>query len=115
MSVRGPVHTQRRTPSDDVLEWELLFLGGHEFPSLIPFFIDWLDTPHPATRNPLGGQFLELVLRSPRHVELAAVVKDLGIAVRVEAAAGPELEARIQVGSEAISLKSSSQTEGLSF
>jgi hypothetical protein len=48
-------------------------------------------------------------------VELAAVVKDLGIAVRVEAAAGPELEARIQVGSEAISLKSSSQTEGLSF
>jgi hypothetical protein len=115
MSVRGPVRTQRRTPSDDVLEWELLFLGGHEFPSLIPFFIDWLDTPHPATRNPSGGQFLELVLRSPRHVELAAVVKDLGIAVRVEAAAGPELEARIQVGSEAISLKSSSQTEGLSF
>ena len=115
MTVRGPVRTQRRTPSDEVLEWELLFLGGHEFPSLIPFFIDWLDTPHPATKNPSGGQFLELVLRSPEHAKLAGMVKDLGIAARVEAGAGPELEARIQVGSEVISLRSSSQTEGLSF
>ncbi|MFP6834932.1 MAG: VOC family protein, partial [Pseudomonadales bacterium] len=51
MAVRGPVRTQRRTPSDNVLEWELLFLGGHEFPSLIPFFIDWLDTPHPRHKT----------------------------------------------------------------
>ena len=115
MAVRGPVRTQRRTPSDNVLEWELVFLGGHEFPSLIPFFIDWLDTPHPATQNPSGGQFLELVLRSPRHAELAGVIKDLGIAVRVEGGAGAELEARIQVDEDVIALTSSSQTQGLSF
>jgi hypothetical protein len=128
MKVRGPTRTQRRTPSGDLLEWELLFLparegpqegarreGGHEFPSLVPFFIDWLDSPHPATRSPRGGEFVELVLHSPRHAELGALLDGLGVAVTVEHAAEEGLEARIRVGDEVISLRSSPQTRGLSF
>jgi hypothetical protein len=115
LKVRGPRRTQRRTPSGDLLEWELLFLGGHEFPGLIPFFIDWLGSPHPAAQNPRGGELLELVLRSPRHEEVAALLGGLGISLRVEPAAAPELEARIQVGSEVIALTSSPQTQGFSF
>lgn len=115
LKVRGPIRAQRQTLSGDLLEWELLFLGGHEFPSLVPFFIDWLQTPHPATQAAPAGQFLELVLRSPQHAELAAVLKGLDVSVRVENAAAPELEARIQVGGAVIALTSSAQTVGLSF
>ncbi|MFP6816687.1 MAG: hypothetical protein VB949_13615 [Pseudomonadales bacterium] len=43
------------------------------------------------------------------------MIKDLGIAVRVEGGAGAELEARIQVDEDVIALTSSSQTQGLSF
>jgi hypothetical protein len=115
LKVRGPAHTERQTPSGDLLEWELLFLAGHEFPSLIPFFIDWLGSKHPATHNPAGGEFLELKLRSPRHVELQEILADLKIAVTVEHAAQPLLEARIRVDGEVITLTSSAQTAGLSF
>jgi len=115
LRVRGPTRTRRQAPSGELLEWELLFLGSHEFSNLVPFFIDWRDTPHPATSNPVGGQFVELVLHSPRSEALAGLLNGLGVAVRVEHAAEPRLEAHIRVGREVITLGSSVQTQGLSF
>ena len=115
LQVRGPTRTQRETPSGDLLEWELLFLGGHDYPSLMPFFIDWLASPHPAEQTPRGGEFIELVLRAPNHAELAAMLSRFGIAVTVESASKTGLEARILVANEVILLSSSAQTEGMSF
>jgi hypothetical protein len=115
LKVRGPTRTQRQTPSGALLEWQLLFLGDHEFPSLVPFFIDWLDSPHPAAQNPRAGEFIELVLRSPRHNELGSLLSDLGITVQVEPSDQPGLEAHIRVGDEIVILQSSPQTDGLSF
>jgi len=115
LKVRGPARTQRQTPSGELLEWELLFLGGHDFPSLLPFCIDWLGSPHPAAQNPRGGEFVDLVLRSPQHEALAELFAALGIAAKVEAADEPGLVARIRVGDEIVELPSSAQTRGLSF
>jgi hypothetical protein len=115
MKVRGPSRTRRETPSGDLLEWELLFLGGHEFPSLVPFFIDWRDSPHPATQNPCAGEFVELVLHSPRADELAEALGKLGIRSHVQQAIEPGLRARIRVGDTVVELASSAQTAGLSF
>lgn len=115
LRVRGPNRTRRQAPSGELLEWDLLFVSGHEFGSLVPFFIDWLGTPHPALSNPAGGQFLELVLRSPQPEQLGSLLAGLGIAVRVERAAQAQLEARIRVGSDEVTLSSSAHTRGLSF
>jgi hypothetical protein len=115
LRVRGPTRTQRQTPSGELLEWELLFVADHGYPSLVPFFIDWLDTAHPAAVNPCGGQFLDLVLRSPDHAALAAALHGLDISIQVEAGDEPGLIARIQVGADVVTLTSSPQTRGMSF
>ena len=38
----------RRRPDGVLLEWQLMFLAGHEFGRAIPFFIDWRQSPHPS-------------------------------------------------------------------
>lgn len=47
--------TKRRQPNGDTLEWRLMGIGGHEMGGLIPFYIDWLNCPHPAQTNPEVG------------------------------------------------------------
>ncbi len=37
----GPFPLSRRRPDDSLLEWELLYAGGHEGELPLPFFIDW--------------------------------------------------------------------------
>jgi catechol 2,3-dioxygenase-like lactoylglutathione lyase family enzyme len=48
-------HTSRRTPSGTALTWAMLVIGGHRQGGAMPFFIDWLDCPHPATSAPRVG------------------------------------------------------------
>jgi hypothetical protein len=61
----GPVDAMsRRRPDGVLLEWTLtpprLDNGG-----VIPFFIDWGNTPHPTVSLPVGGFVLELILTHP--------------------------------------------------
>lgn len=61
----GPVEAMsRQRPDGVVLEWTLtpphLDEGG-----VIPFFIDWGNTPHPTSSLPVGGFVLELILTHP--------------------------------------------------
>jgi hypothetical protein len=52
-----------RTRPDGVrLAWELVFVDGHGFGGLVPFFIDWLGSPHPsaALGSPLAWRDLRL-------------------------------------------------------
>ena len=46
----------RKTPEGSLLEWELLFLED----ALLPFFIDWKGSEHPAQKAPSGCGLLEL-------------------------------------------------------
>jgi hypothetical protein len=104
--VRGPIPTRRATPDGGMLEWELLFLGGHRFGPLVPFFIDWLESPHPATTNPLAGTFGRLEIRSPEASALNDVFDGLGIDARAEQADEPGLAAHIETGRGTVTLQS---------
>ena len=42
----------RTTPDGTILAWQLLFLTDPN----MPFFIDWLQSPHPALSTPTGCQ-----------------------------------------------------------
>lgn len=95
----GPIlDTARQQPDGTLLEWRLLGLrGGHEFGGLVPFFIDWLDCPHPADNNPIAGHvsLFEISLPAGPAHELLAGTAGLtlregapGMTLRVETPAG---------------------------
>ena len=54
--LRDRKEMSRKTPEGSLLEWELLFLEGE----LLPFFIDWNGSEHPARKAPSGCGLLEL-------------------------------------------------------
>jgi hypothetical protein len=112
ITARGPSATQRRTPDGDLLKWELLFLGGHRYPGLVPFFIDWLETPHPATTNPVAGQYRGLVIRTPDAAALNEIFAGLGIAMRAEEADAADLTAIIETASGEVRLGKAPGTDG---
>ena len=56
--VRDRKEMSRKTPEGFLLEWELLFLED----TLLPFFIDWKGSEHPARKAPSGCGLLELLI-----------------------------------------------------
>ncbi|MGE0625513.1 MAG: VOC family protein [Pseudomonadales bacterium] len=115
LRVRGPVPTQRQAPDGSVLRWRLLFLGGHDFGSLVPFFIDWQDTPHPARTNPPGGRFERLEVRSPRAEALSDLYARLGLSLVARPADEPGLTASIDTANGEVRLLSADGTDGWSL
>jgi hypothetical protein len=113
--VRGPIPSTRAAPDGGMLSWELMFLGGHPFGSLVPFFIDWLGTPHPATTNPQGGSFREIVIQSPAADRLNQLFTDLDIAVRAEPSEQPGLTVLIDTGNGEVRLETTAETREWSF
>ena len=92
---RGPVPTQRTTPAGELLAWDLLFVGGHSFGGLCPFFIDWRDSPHPSVTVPVGARLQDVALGSPDADVLAPLLADLRIPVTVTPDAEPWLRATL--------------------
>lgn len=61
-----------RTRPDGIdLAWQILFVENHSFGLALPFFIDWLDSPHPADSSPKGCQLFELMIH--RHDDAEAL------------------------------------------
>jgi catechol 2,3-dioxygenase-like lactoylglutathione lyase family enzyme len=59
----------RDQPDGTRLEWELMGISGHEHGGCVPFFIDWLKSPHPSDAAPYVGGLdtlrIELPEKSP--------------------------------------------------
>jgi hypothetical protein len=69
----------RRRPDGRLLNWKLVGLHDHPFGALIPFFIDWTDSDHPALDAPRGGRLRGIELSSPDAGRLNALFKALGL------------------------------------
>ncbi|MGI9324078.1 MAG: VOC family protein [Pseudomonadales bacterium] len=71
-----PFDMSRKQPNGHILHWKLMSLTNHELRGFAPFFIDWLDCPHPATANPVAGQFesLEVMHSNAALGELVATI-----------------------------------------
>ncbi|HJN08539.1 MAG TPA: VOC family protein [Pirellulaceae bacterium] len=64
--VPGPIRTMSRTqPDGKRLDWELMGITGHGLGGFIPFYIDWLQSTHPSTTNPVVGELLSFEIRAP--------------------------------------------------
>jgi len=115
LGVHGPVPTQRVTPGGETLNWELLYVHGHPYQGLVPFFIDWLECTHPASVNPQGGSLQRLSLRSGDAAGLKRLLRGLNLEIDVEPAGEPEMVAEIATDRGLVALRSTPRSLGLLF
>ena len=85
----------RKRPDGSELRWQILPIGGHPYGGLLPFFIAWGETPHPAGGAPKGCRLRELRLGSPDSDALSRVLEALGLEVRVDRRPEPRISATL--------------------
>ncbi|PZF78470.1 hypothetical protein DK847_01235 [Aestuariivirga litoralis] len=83
----------RLKPDGKRLDWVCWGLSGHGFGSLVPFFIDWRESEHPARSAPRGGRIATFLIHTPEAERLRALFGTLGLEIPVLAAE----EARVEV------------------
>jgi hypothetical protein len=92
----GPIQPMTRTqPDGTVLHWRLTTGGREASPDLIPFLIDWGDTPHPSVTSSQGASLREFWAESPEPESVEAKLRALGVALDVRCGEHPLLIARL--------------------
>lgn len=86
---RPVVRASRESPTLGTLSWSLLFPGKHPFGALLPFLIDWGNSPHPSQVAPKGCRLKSIRIQAPETKRPDAFFKALGFNIEVEAAAEP--------------------------
>lgn len=85
----------RRLADGGELAWELIFLRGHGYGALMPFFIDWCGAVHPSLRLKPALELRAIACEHPDAEGLGALLLEL---TRDDAgeqvAEGPRLELR---------------------
>ncbi|MFC7010233.1 VOC family protein [Streptomyces viridiviolaceus] len=80
----GPVRPMsRRRPDGTLLRWRLTD-GGSDPSGLVPFLIDWGDTPHPSADLPVTA-LVELTASAPDPSALRPLLSALGTALPLTA------------------------------
>jgi hypothetical protein len=92
----GEVRSGRRELGGGrVLSWRLTYPDLAEGDGLVPFLIDWGDSPHPAGTAPGAIRLLDLRGEHPEPAVIARRLKRLGLDLRVVAAPRPALVATL--------------------
>jgi len=87
----------REAPDGTVLRWRLTDTAGLPMDGIVPFFIDWGDTPHPAQSAVSAGCLIELAAVHPAPEQVRVIFSALGVDdVPVTAGPTPGLSARIE-------------------
>ncbi|MEL6827627.1 MAG: VOC family protein [Pseudomonadota bacterium] len=110
LTALGPMATQRKTPEGDLLSWELLFLAGHAFGGLLPFFIDWQETIHPSRTAPLAAQLASFAMAGPNATPLNQAFETLEIEQRAKSADTASLKLELRTGDRTVTLTSTDQS-----
>lgn len=84
---------QRATPEGGLLTWKLTMGGSHD--GLVPFLIDWLDSPHPSDNSPAGCTLKALQGIHPEPASVRQAWQALGFDMELAGGAAPELVATI--------------------
>jgi hypothetical protein len=82
----GAVHSASRQRSDGVrLAWTLTEPDPLIADGVIPFFIDWGDSPHPSQSAPRGATLVSLRLEHPDVADVRRMLQTLDLDVAVTA------------------------------
>lgn len=86
----------RRQPDGRELIWQFTDPLAARMGGVLPFFIDWGDSPHPAATLSGECELIDFWLQHPHVGEVQKRLRFLGLEVRVEPAAQPRVVARIR-------------------
>lgn len=79
-----PLAMSRTRPDGVKLSWRVVHFRHPAYGLLIPFAIDWMGSPHPATTSPAGCLLRSLAVMHPDAAGLAATYRALGLDVAVQ-------------------------------
>ncbi len=86
----------RIRPAGAELRWEITDLTAFPHDGIVPFFIDWGTTPHPARTAPPGGRLLSLRAEHPNASAVSSTLRALSLNLEVDEGPEPALVARIR-------------------
>lgn len=93
----------RRRPDGVLLEWELAFPPGGD--GLVPFLIDWHDSPHPAETLEHSVRLVSFRCVHPSPEVIAREVGALGQSLRIDRGDRPGLEAELTTRTGSVILR----------
>lgn len=85
----------RRTPDGVLLSWHISNQRAMVADGLVPFFIDWGSTPHPAKSAAGGATLIALRAEHPEPEHVRRMLGELGLELPVAKGAKPSLVATI--------------------
>ncbi|HKA19081.1 MAG TPA: VOC family protein [Blastocatellia bacterium] len=86
----------RRRPDGVLLAWRLTVSRTLTADGIVPFFIDWGNTQHPAKGLSKGCKLVSLRAEHPNAKAIEAGLSALGLNIRIDAGSAPALIATIQ-------------------
>ena len=85
------VRGSRERPDGVLLEWQLTEPAPLLLDGLLPFFIDWGTSPHPATQAARGLSMISMHAQHPKPLRVADAFIALGVSLDIRYAATPSL------------------------
>lgn len=85
----------RQRPDGVVLAWTMTDVMKERAGGVIPFFIDWADSPHPGAGAPVGCRLTGLRAEHPDHDVVRRQLRTLGLALEVTRGDAPRLVATL--------------------
>ena len=93
----GPVRSgERRRPGGQLLRWRFTYPDVRQGDGLVPFLIDWGESPHPADRAPRGLELVGLRAEHPAPEAIGRMLRHLGIELQVSPGPRPALIATLE-------------------
>lgn len=86
----------RRLADGQELTWNFTDPLAARHGGVLPFFIDWGDSEHPATSLPAECRLIKITLHHPHADEVRRRLEVIGINVPVETASAPRVSAAIR-------------------
>jgi hypothetical protein len=85
----------RRSPDGSLLSWRYTSPAAVLASGLVPFFIDWGTTPHPAGHAARGARLIAFRAEHPDATSVRDVLRKLGLDLPVAAGPSPALIAEV--------------------
>jgi hypothetical protein len=85
----------RQRPDDTILRWTLTDLCCVVADGIIPFFIDWGLSPHPASTAAAGGTLVSLRAEHPNADQVREMLRGFALPMSVTTGSVPALVAEI--------------------
>jgi catechol 2,3-dioxygenase-like lactoylglutathione lyase family enzyme len=102
----GPREMGRKRPDGVTLNWKLYNVDAPLAGPTMPFFIDWLGSPHPSADSPQGCKLTGFGIGHPNPDEMKRIFTALKIDAPVTQAAKPTITAQLDTPNGVITLTS---------